>query len=126
MRPGLLLPLPLLGDLVPDARVDPQGARQGQVQPGAGDPAAQGAAHAADDAVRLRHLLQAAGAEGVLAVEHPRDPVAAGVLAVAHRALQLLTGEHGEGFRRLFEFVASFKNKQKKQSHKYCKKRGKT
>lgn len=99
---GSPLPVALLGDLVPDARVDPQRSGQGEADPRAGDPAAQRAAHAADDAVRLGHGLQAARAEGVLAVEHSRDPLAARVLAVAHRALQVLVVEHGATFLPLF------------------------
>lgn len=91
---GSALPVALPGDLVPDASVDPQRPGQGEADPGAGDPAAQRAAHAADEAVRPGHSLQAACAEGVLAVEHSRDPVPAGVLAVAHRALQLLVEAH--------------------------------
>lgn len=67
----------LLCDLVPDFRVDPQGAGQGEAGPGAGNPAAQGAGDAADDTLDLAHSLQAGCAEGVVAVEDPGDPVAA-------------------------------------------------
>lgn len=67
----------LLCDPVPDFRVDPQGAGQGEAGPGAGNPAAQGAGDAADDTLDLAHSLQAGCAEGVAAVEDPGDPVAA-------------------------------------------------
>lgn len=89
------LPL-LLCNLVPDLRVDPQGPGQGEAGPGAGDPAAQRAGHGADDAVHLAELLQARSAEGVVAVQEPRDPVAARVLVAAHDTLQLLVDEHDE------------------------------
>lgn len=105
---GSALLVALLGDLVPDARVDPQRTGQGEADPGAGDPAAQRAAHAAYDAVRLGHSLQAARAEGVLAVEHSRDPVPAGVLVVAHRALQVLVVEHSGMFIPLFSIFKQF------------------
>lgn len=67
----------LLRNLVPDLRVDPQGCRQGQAGSGAGNPAAQRAGDAADHPLLLGHFLQAGGTEGVVAVEDPRDPVAA-------------------------------------------------
>lgn len=92
----ILPPLLFLCNLVPDPSVDPQGPGQGQAGSGAGDPAAQRAGDAADDTVRLAHFLEAACAEGVVAMEDPRDPVAAGVFAVAHCALELFVYEHGE------------------------------
>lgn len=66
-----------LRNLVPYLRVDPQRPGQGQAGSGAGDPAAQRAGDAADDPLQPGQFLQAGGAEGVVAVEDPWDPVAA-------------------------------------------------
>ena len=81
--------------MVPDLRVDPQGPGQGQADRGAGNPAAQRAGDAADAPIQFGHFLQAGGAEGVAAVEDPRDPVAAGVIVAAHDTLELFGDEHG-------------------------------
>lgn len=79
--------LPSSCNLVPDLRVDPQGPRQGQAGPGAANPSAQGAVDIADEPFHLGYFLQAGGAECVVAVEQPWDPVAAGVLIVTNDAI---------------------------------------
>lgn len=83
-------------DLVPDLRVDPQGARQSEAGPGAGDPAAQRAGHGADDPAHPGQLLQAHRTERVVAVEDPWDPVAARVLVAAHDTFERLVQHHGD------------------------------
>lgn len=92
----ILLLLLLLYDLVPDVRVDPQGAGQGHAGPGAGNPAAEGAGHGADDTLQTGQLLQTDGAEGVVAVQDAWDPVTAGVFITTHHALQLLGYVHDD------------------------------
>lgn len=85
--------------MVPDVGVDEEEASQGQAGSGAGNPAAQRAGNAADGAVRGAYSVQAAGAEGVMAMEHPWDPVAAIVLKVTHGALKLFVQAHGDAVR---------------------------
>lgn len=92
----ILLYFLLLCNLVPDLCVDPQGPGQGEAGSGAGNPAAQWAAHGVEDALQLGHFLQARGAECVLAVEDTRNPVSAWVLVTAYNALELFNGEHGD------------------------------
>lgn len=87
----------LLCDLVPNFRVDPQGTGQGQAAVGTGDPAAQWATDRTKDSPHTGQFLQAHGAESVLAVEHPRDPVAAGVHIEAHHTLQFLHAARVKG-----------------------------
>lgn len=82
--------------MVPDIGVDEEESSQGQAGSGAGNPAAQRAGNAADGAVRCAYSVQAAGAEGVMAMEHPWDPVAAIVLKVTHGALKLFVYAHGD------------------------------
>lgn len=86
----------LLCNLVPDLSVDPQGSGEGEAGSGAGNPAAQRAGDGVNDALQLGHFFQARGAEGVVAVENPRDPVAAWIFIAAHNTLQLLIWEHGD------------------------------
>lgn len=86
----------LLCKMVPNVCVDEEEASQWLAGFGAGNPAAQRACNAADGAVRCAYRVQAAGAEGVKAMEHPWDPVAAIVLIVTHRALKLFVYTHGD------------------------------
>lgn len=91
----LLLQL-ILRNLVPDLRVDPQGPGQSQAGASAGDPAAHRARDGADCALLRGQLLEAGGAEGVAAVQDPRDALAAGVLVAAHHALTLFIYQHDD------------------------------
>lgn len=86
----------VLRDLVPDLRVDPQGPGQGEAGPRAGDPAAQRARDGADGSFQTRQCLETRRAERVVAVQHPRHALPAGVPVAADDALELLTGQHVE------------------------------
>lgn len=96
----LVTVLRLVGQLVPDLSVDPQGAGQRQPGAGAGDPAAQGAGDGAERPLQDGYFFQARCAERVVAVEEPRDAVAAGVFAAADDALQILVWKHGARSQR--------------------------
>lgn len=88
--------LGLVGQLVPDLGVDPQGAGQRQAGFDAGDPAAYGAGDGVERPLQRGHFFQAGSAERVVAVEDPRDAVAAGVFAATHDALQLIGQKHDD------------------------------
>lgn len=108
-----MLPAVVLDDLVPFLSVDPQTPRERQAGLDAGDPAAQRAGDGVDGSLQGGHLLQARGAEGVLAVEHSGDPAGARVLVVANDAFKVLAG-HGD-FRRQEGKRAAKKVEEKKR-----------
>lgn len=73
----VLILISLRGNLVPDFCVDPQSPWQSQAGSGAGNPTTERAGDGVDGTLQLGHSLQTRGAEGVVAVEDPRYPVAA-------------------------------------------------
>lgn len=93
LPPSILLLL-LLWYLLPELVVDPQGLLQPETAAYAGHLSAQGAGHGEEPPSDLRYGPQAGLTEGVPAVEHPGDPVPAGVRQEADAALSILTQDH--------------------------------